>query len=158
MFDYYTFIILICWLSLIVLGVLVFENSRINKKDKKIYYIGYAVIILASLAEWIGVKISGNPDVSPILIKIVKAFDYILTPLAGVALVAQMKLRNIWSKIHLVVLGVNLVLQVVCVFTDWMIVIDDANVYHHGNLYYAYIAIYAIVLALSLVQFINFPK
>lgn len=154
MFDHYTFIILICWLSLAVLGVLVFENNRIDKKDKKIYYIGYAVIVLASLAEWIGVKISGNPDVPPTLIKAVKAFDYILTPLAGAALVAQMKPKNIWFKALLIVIGVNLLFQIICIFTDWMVVIDASNVYHHGNGYYAYIALYAVVMALSLVQFI----
>ena len=154
MFDYYTFVVIICWLSLIVLGVLVFENNRIDKKDKKIYYIGYVVIILASLAELVGVKISGNPDVNPILIKVVKAFDYILTPLAGVALVTQMKLRNIWFKVLLIVLGVNLLYQVICLFTDWMVVINADNTYSHGGGYYVYIAFYAIVIVLCLVEFI----
>ena len=51
MFDYYSSIILISWMSLLVLGILVWENNRIKESDKKIFYISYLLIGLSALAE-----------------------------------------------------------------------------------------------------------
>ena len=154
MFDYYTSIIIICILGLLVLGVLVFENNRIAKKDKKIFYIGYAIIALSALAEWGGVKMSGNPNVPTVLLRLVKTIDYILTPMAGIAIVAQMKPKNIWFRILLIVLSINIVFQIVSAFTGWMIEIKENNVYVHGMLYYVYIGLYAAILLLAVVEFI----
>ena len=50
MFDYYSSIILISWMSLGVLSILVWENNRIRKSDKKIFYISYLLIALSALA------------------------------------------------------------------------------------------------------------
>ena len=60
MFDYYTFIILICWLSLIVLGVLVFVWNRKNITIKTFYRTLIAFAITAVIA--IGINVAFYPN------------------------------------------------------------------------------------------------
>jgi hypothetical protein len=72
MFDYYSSIILISWMSLWVLGILVWENNRIKESDKKIFYISYLLIGLSALAELIGLKVNGNENVPAQVIILVK--------------------------------------------------------------------------------------
>ena len=60
MFDYYTAIILLSWMELVVLGILVYENNRIKKRDKALFYCAYFLIAISALAELIGLKLNGN--------------------------------------------------------------------------------------------------
>ena len=135
MFDYYSSIILISWMSLGVLSILVWENNRIRKSDKKIFYISYLLIALSALAELIGLKINGNMNVPTQVIILVKAMDYILTPLAGGAIVGQLRIKNKISKVLYGILGLNTAFQIVSVFTGWMTSIDANHYYSHGPLY-----------------------
>ena len=154
MFDYYSSIILISWLSLGVLSILVWENNRIKKPDKKIFYISYLLIALSALAELIGLKINGNVNVPVKVIILVKAVDYILTPLAGGAIVAQLRIRNIFSKILQGILCLNTVFQIISVFTGWMTAIDANHYYSHGPLYVFYVVEYFSILIIVIIQFI----
>ena len=99
MFDYYSSIILISWMSLWVLGMLVWLSNRVKESDKKIFYISYLLIGLSALAELIGLKLNGNENVPAQVIILVKAMDYILTPLAGGAMVAQLRIKNVLSNV-----------------------------------------------------------
>ena len=151
--TYYTAITILVWLSLIILSILVAENNRLPNKKKLILYFTYAIVALAATAEWIGVQLNGNENIPAGLLKAVKFFDYILTPVAGGIIVLQFRSKSIWQKIILGLVAVNFLFQLVCVFTNWMIVIDEHNVYSHGILYYAYIAIYLLIVILVIIEF-----
>ena len=154
MFDYYTSIILISWMTLGVLSILVWENNRIRKPDKKIFYISYLLIALSALAELIGLKINGNVNVPAWVIVLVKAMDYIQTPLAGGAIVAQLQIRNKFSKVLQGILGLNIVFQIVSVFTGWMVTVDANHYYSHGPLYIFYMVEYFTILVIVIIQFV----
>ncbi len=68
---YYTSILILVWLSLTILGILVYENGRFSKEKKIIMYLTYLIVALAALAEWLGLKLNGNPNISPWLIRVV---------------------------------------------------------------------------------------
>jgi len=106
--------------------------------------------------EWIGVRLSGNAAISIWLLKAVKCLDYILTPLAGGAIVAQMKLRNRLFKVMMALFGFNAVFQIIACFNDWMIVVDDNHRYTHGTLYGVYIAVYLAIIVLTAIEFLMF--
>ena len=89
MLKYYTAISVIVWLALLILCTLVYENDRISTSKRKIFYLTYVLIFIASLAEWVGVYISGITGIPAVWLRIVKCIDYILTPIAGAALVGQ---------------------------------------------------------------------
>lgn len=158
MLKYYTAISVIVWLALLILCTLVYENDRISTGKRKIFYLTYVLIFIASLAEWVGVYISGITGIPAVWLRIVKCIDYILTPIAGAALVGQMRLRNVWTKILNVVILFNTLFQLVSFFTGWMTKVDEKHYYHHGPLYNIYIGEYVIVLLLVIILFLNYGK
>lgn len=158
MLKYYTAISVIVWLALLILCTLVYENDRISTGKRKIFYLTYVLIFIASLAEWVGVYISGITGIPAVWLRIVKCIDYILTPIAGAALVGQMRLRNVWTKILNVVILFNTLFQLVSFFTGWMTKVDEKHYYYHGPLYNIYIGEYVIVLLLVIILFLNYGK
>ena len=152
--QYYTIFTIIVWLSLITLSILVFENNRILKKEKRILYLTYLLTALAATAEWVGLLLSGNTDVPIWVLKTVKFFDYVLTPVAGGIIVLQFKKNvKIFTYIIYGVLAFNFIFQFVSLFTDFMIVFDEAHNYTHGFLYPVYIAIYFTIVVLVIIEF-----
>ena len=155
---YYTCILVMCWLTLGAMTVLVYKNQRIDRDTKKILYLTYALVAAAAVAEWCGLRMADRPEFPKWLLKAVKCADYILTPMAGGALIMQMKLRNSWQKIMLGILAANVVAQLIAVFTDWMIVIDATNHYTHGPMFPLYICMCLAVNLLIILQFIVYGR
>ena len=151
--TFYTAIIIVVWLALAVLSILVHENNRITKQTKSIMYLTYLVTAIAALAEWLGVQFNGNPDIPVWLLKLVKFFDYVLTPVAGGAIVLQLRTKTIWKKIIFGILAVNVIFQIVSSATGWMTVINEAHVYEHGPAYVAYIVIYSLIIVFVIIEF-----
>ena len=151
--TFYTAIIIVVWLALIVLSILVHENNRISNHTKAVMYLTYAVTAVAALAEWLGVQFNGNAKIPVDLLKTVKLFDYILTPIAGGAIVLQLRTKTIWKKIIFVILGINVIFQIVSVFTGLMLVVDENHIYHHGPAYIAYIIIYSLIIVFVIIEF-----
>lgn len=122
----------------------------------------YAIVALASLMEWIGLCFNGDMSVPVWLLRMVKCADYILTPVAGAALVINIESERIWKNIIKAVLVVNTLFQIISVFTGWMLTIDEKHFYSHGPMYPCYMIIYSIVIVFIAVVFItygkNFPK
>lgn len=158
MISYYTSIILLSWLALGVLSVLIRENDRLTKSDKKLLYLTYALIAVSALAEWCGVQLDGRTDVPKWILVFVKTADYILTPLAGGALVVQMRLENRWRNAMLGILAANAVLQAVSAFTGWMAVVDEAHHYSHGPLYGLYMGLCLAIIAIVIIEFILYGR
>ena len=155
---YYTSIIIICWLSLAALSVLVYKNSHISDASKRLLWLAYALIAVSALAEWCGVYMDGREDAPHWLLRLVKCADYVFTPMAGGALVAQMNIHNRWEKVILVILGINVVFQLISLTGEWMIIIDAQNHYIHGPLYPVYIALYLMIYALVILQFVLYGR
>lgn len=158
MFSYYTVITLITLAALMVLCVLVHDNNRITKKQKSSFYLTYLLIGLAAAAEWAGIQMNGNTAVSRWVILAVKCADYILTPMAGGALVRQLGVKNHGFRVMNGILIGNTVFQIVAVFFDWMTVLNGNNSYSHGPLYFIYIAVYLSVIAIVIVEFLIYGK
>lgn len=154
MLSYYSFITLLSIAGLLVLCILVNENGRIKKKSKRDFYLTYLFIALAAAAEWVGVQLNGNADIPQWLLLLVKCVDYILTPMAGVALIRQMGLRNVWYTALNMVIAANSVFQITAAFFGWMVTVDGQNHYSHGPLYFVYVIMYLLVIAIVIIEFI----
>ncbi|MBQ7669680.1 MAG: GGDEF domain-containing protein [Clostridia bacterium] len=156
--KYYTPLIVLVWLTLIILAVLVKENDRFSKDKKRTLYLSYLIVALAAFFEWLGVCFSGNAAVPHWLVRAVKLFDYILTPVSGGMIVLQIKSKSIWKKILFSLIAVNTLYQIVSLFTGWMITIDADNQYSHGPGYLVYVIFYLIALLLVLFDFTVYGK
>ncbi len=158
MSGFYTSVIIMCWLTLAVLCILIRENDRLAKEEKQLYYLSYALIAAAALAEWLGLLIGGRSGVPQWVLRAVKCADYILTPVAGGALVLQTGVRSRQRRILIGILAANAVFQLVSCFGGWMITIDAQNFYTHGPLYPCYVAVYLVVLLLVVLEFLLYGR
>ena len=121
MFTYYSMITLITLAALLVLCVLVRDNSRIRKKQKIVFYLSYLFIGLAAAAEWAGVQLNGNESIPRCLLLAVKCADFTLTPMTGGALVRQTGASNRrLTALNILLVG-NTVFQLIVSFTYWCI-------------------------------------
>ena len=151
--TYYTSLILITLLSLAVLSVLVSENGRLSRNDKRIMYLTYIVVALAALSEWLGVKFNGDPNVPVWLIRLVKYFDYLLTPVSGGIIVFQFHRIRFFKKTILSILFLNFLFQTVSLFTGWMLTVNENHEYSHGPLYPVYMIIYILIVINTILSF-----
>lgn len=156
--NYYTSVIILILLALIVLSILIHENNRIPLEKKRLFFITNLMIALAAVSECAGVHINGNPDVPAWLLMVAKTADYTFTPMTGGALIALMqKSENKKFPLKWLFVG-NAVFQIVCAFTDWMTVIDGNNHYTHGPLYPVYMALYFAVIIILIIKMISYGK
>ena len=155
---YYSSIIYLCWASLGVLSLLVHENARLEHRDKRLLYLTYALIAVSALAEYMGVRFDGREGFPSCVLPIIKCADYILTPMAGGALVFQIRPESRWKNVLLGILVFNTVFQIVSAIGGWMITIDAHNHYSHGPLYVFYIGLYLLIILIVLVQFIKYGR
>ncbi len=151
--SYYTAITTLTWLTLAVMCILVRENGRLRKEDRVRHYVVYAFIAVSALAEWLARMFDGVEGLPTWPIMLAKCIDYMLTPLAGGAIVKQMGLKNRMTKVLDIILAANCVFQVIAFFGGWMVVIDEHNHYHHGDLYMLYMVFYLTVIVLVLLSF-----
>ena len=156
--NYYTSIVFLSLVALFVLCILISENDRIKKENKRLFYLTYFFIALSAVAEWVGLQLDGLEGLPKWPLLLAKCADYILTPMAGGALVAQMNIRNFWSKVLKALLAVNIAFQVVSFFFGWMTVIDEHNRYSHGPLYGVYMFVYLAVIAIVIIEFMLYGK
>ena len=156
--NYYTSVVALCWLALAVLGILVWENGRLPRKEKRHFYLSCILIAFAALAEWLGVRFSGNTDIPGWALQAVKCADYILTPVAGAALAMHFRKTGILRKLINAVLIFNTAFQLLSAFTGWTVRINAENVYSHGPLYAVYIAVYALIMFLVVAEYVSYGQ
>ena len=156
--HYYTAVIILSWMALTVLCILISENDRIPQEDKRSFYLAYALLGSSALAEWLGVCFDGNMAFPAWSLILIKCADYILTPLAGGALVYPMHKNTLRAKVMNALLGINIVFQILSCFTGWMVIVDESHHYAHGPLYPVYIVIYLMVIGLVIYDFISYGR
>lgn len=155
---YYTAIITMVWMSLVVLCVLIRESHRISKSDKRLMYLTYTLIALSALSEWAGIQLHGRGDLPRWMLLSVKCADYILSPMAGGALVAQMRLRNGWLKVLMGILVANTMFQLIGTRFGWVVALDEQGYYSHGPLYVVYLGICFAILSLIVIEFVVYGR
>ena len=156
--SYYTAIIILCWLTLGILCVLVHENNRLAGEVKKSFYLSYGLIAISALAEWVGVQLNGRADLPEWPLMAAKCADYIFTPLAAVAFMEQLRMKNKCIVVLGVILAANTLLQLISAFTGWMVTIGADGTYSHGPLYPVYTAVYVVAVILVIVEFFLFGR
>ena len=156
--SYYSVIIFITWLTLLVMTVLVQENDRLDKQNKRLFYIVYFIIGVSSLCEWTGVFLSGNLNFPSWMLQAVKTGDYILTPCAAIVVVAQTRKIKAFTYTVAALLTANAIFQIVTAFTGGMIKIDEFNRYSHGPLYPIYMVFYSVLIILFITGFVIYSK
>jgi len=155
---YYSCIMAMTFLTLGVLCILVRENDRFTRDERKPYYLACDIVALSALCEWLGIALNGNTDFPAWMLQSVKCADYILTPLAGGLLMLQLRGPHTLLKPTVGILAFNVLFQIVSAFFGWTVAVDSQNTYFHGPLYPLYMAMYIAVIAMVVVEFIVYGQ
>lgn len=156
--SYYTAVLALCWIALIVLCILVYENDRIKKKDKRIFYLTYITVAVSAFAEWLGFRLSGNPSISVWALRAVKCMDFVLTPVIGGAMVTQLRRNSVWQKLIWTFVAWNAMFQFIAMPFDWMVVIDKQNNFSGGPMYPIYSGMFLLYIFSIGAEFISYGK
>lgn len=158
MLPYYTIVTFSLCIGLAVFAVLVYENDRFSRKKKRGFLVAYAGISVSILSEWASIALNGAPGRFIPLHAVVKAADYIVSPLAGVMFANQVQPNRKYRRRAYGVLAVNAVIQIISIFTGWTFYIDAQNYYHHGSLYVLYAAVFVAAYVYSLYAFTMYSR
>ena len=127
-------------------------------KEKIILYLTYFMVVMPSFAEWLGFRISGDTSLPSWVLKAVKCTDFVLTPVAGGAIISQLKSKSIWQKLIWTVIAVNAVFQIIAAANNWMIIVDAQNRFSNGPLYSVYTVVFVVLIILIGIEFIAYGK
>lgn len=156
--NYYTSVIVLIVLALVVLSILVSENARISYKKKRLFIATNILIAVAALAECAGIHLNGKEYIPSGVLAAVKAVDYTLTPMTGGALIALMKPEHEKHRLLPLLFAGNAIFQIVSAFQGWMIAIDAQHYYTHGPLYPVYTAFYVLIIINVFAEMITYGK
>lgn len=140
MMSFYSAIVLMTILAMIIMLISTVLNSTLAKKNM-IYAITFlAFIIICSLCEWLGVMLDGKNYLRGIHI-LVKLIELSCAPFLGIFSIFVIKntKTNIVDKIVTLVLALNVLLEIISCFTGFIFYIDNDNFYHHGSCYFIYL-------------------
>lgn len=150
---YYTSVVALTCLALLVLCILIHDNEKILKTDKLIFYETYGVVILASVAEWVSMDLNGAADWTRSIHILSKCCDYIFSPLAAFFFAKQISRSRKAEKAIFYLMMANIALEIISGFTGWIYYVDDKNYYHRGSFYILYVLTYVIAIAYVVVEF-----
>lgn len=143
-------------LSILAMAIMLFSlRGDITQSKRRNLLCGhlYTTIAICALCEWAGVQMDGaSPDLIPLHI-VVKVIELASAPLIG--LFAGNIIHPCPKKVVrglLCFAGFHALLVLLSAFTGLMFYVDAQNVYHHGSLYWFYLAAYGISTVFFLVQ------
>ncbi|MGN0996768.1 MAG: GGDEF domain-containing protein [Candidatus Ventricola sp.] len=158
MLPYYTIVTFSLCVGMAVFAVLVYENDRFSREKKAGFLAACVGISVAVLAEWASIALNGTPARFIPLHAVVKAADYIVSPLAGVMFANQVQPNRKYRRLAYGVLAASAVIQIISIFTGWTFYIDAQNYYHHGPLYVLYAAVFVAAYVYSLYAFMSYSR
>ena len=158
MTELYTSVLIVECLALAILGVMVWHNQQLSRNEKLRFTLTYIVLSLSAIFEWLAIYLNGSDASLRWLHIAAKCLDYTLTPAVAFFFVRQVAQLKRIEPFFLVLLGLNMILQIVSCFTKWTFYIDDSGVYQHGILHPIYIAVYVLAICYVVLGFVVYAK
>ncbi len=143
MSRYYTGILALTVFALIYMSVVVMVNHTLPVSKKRRFVLCFMVTMVGAICEW-GAAYIGSAGGPRYLHLIVKTAELVIAPIIPVVAIQGISDDRRLFNFMLVVVFLNAVLECVSAFTGFIFYIDAANVYHHGQFYFIYMAMYLI--------------
>ena len=138
MFDYYFSIIFFAVFVMIVLKIMVYYNEFLDQDQKKRLDYLSTMVILTSLAEFLGVRLDGTaPWLRPIHIA-VKVTELGLAPVIPYVCASIIQQKPLPRTLYFALSG-QAVLEVLSGLFGGIFYVTADNYYHHGRFYLLYV-------------------
>lgn len=146
--------------SLLTMLVHFLENETLSRKCKNEFRIIAILIIAGMLCECTSICLDGTAYNLRYVHSFIKALEFIVAPIIPVAYVKIVKSKT--TRITQCIIGsaflLNLICEVISIFTPFVFFIDSNNVYRHGNFYWIYILMYAAGLVYFIVELSRYTQ
>ena len=141
MSRYYTAIIFMSVFSMVVMGMCVLTSNTLARDKKKLFFILYATIALASLCEWLGLWLQ-NADIRLRWLHIaVKAVELSVAPLTGVTVGLIVRQPKRWKLLRALLI-LHALLECASGVFGFIYRVDGQNLYSHADFYWIYVCAY----------------
>lgn len=127
--------------ALIIMFMIVWNNDLLDKKKKLQFFEIFGTIIVAAIAEWLGVYLEGAPAQMRVVHILAKTIDHSLAPMIGL-LFAQVISSRANKRCLWIPLLIHAVLELASGWLGFIYYIDKNNHYAHGKCYWIYVVIY----------------
>jgi len=147
--TYYTAMIMLAVLSMVVMEICVLSNEMIQLRNKKLFIVLYLLIAIAALCEWSGNYMQGRFYDYRLLHIGVKTTELFIVPFIPIC-IARIFEKHRSVKLMLGIALVHGVLVLISAFTGFIFYVDETNSYYHGEFYFIYVTVYLMCYALCL--------
>lgn len=135
----YTVTIIICVLSMIILAIDVGKNTILSKSDIKWFRVTFILAAIGAICEYCGV-LSDKTNFFPQKVHWFITFvEFSVSPYLGICLARSSGMKRA-IKVMLGLMSLNVLLEIISLFTGIVFYIDSDGIFHRGFLYWAYLA------------------
>lgn len=139
--KFYTVSTMMIVFSMIIMLISVRYNIGLTKRRRYASAILFGLIIIGVLCEWSGIMLDGKSSSLIPLHLFVKTVELSTAPFIGLMCGCSFS-ESKWEKNVFFILSINVILEIISVFTGLIFYVDSHNVYHHGPLYFIYLIAY----------------
>lgn len=151
----YTATIYLAIFTLIVMILIVKKNDLLSEKKKKQFIKIFIITIIAAMSEWMALLLDGADPAVRWLHIIARTMDHSLAPVVAmifcVIIDAERQARML--KLPMII---HAVLEALSGYFGFIYFVDANNVYHHGSMYWIYVAFYFICSVYFILQALKF--
>lgn len=157
MVSHYTAIVFISVLSMFIMILGAQSNSFMPIRRKRNFQLLFFLLIVSNLSEWLAAYLNGAANDLRTLHIVAKFIELMLTPVIPIVSVEAIggdkntKLMSIPAKI-------NVVLQIVSLFTGVVFSVDAENMYHRGSLYSLYVMLFVSGIIFLIIHCFRFSQ
>ncbi|MBQ0005276.1 MAG: GGDEF domain-containing protein [Clostridiales bacterium] len=155
--QYYTAIIILTVVSMLVMIVHVSQSEIIDSKTRQGFVLAFVIICIASMAEWGTKVLDGSSQEYIVFHALIKSVEFTMAPLImpiWASVIGDSK-RNRWIW---PVLGCNAILEFASAKLGFIFYISADNWYTRGEFYSIYVVAYALGLVVLLLEIARFSR
>lgn len=134
---YYTAIIFLAVFSMIIMIIIIQSNSFMQRTEKRRFAATYLLVVIAALAEWLGVTLNHASTTTRTLHIIIKFIELSISPVIPVMCVKAISPKSKVNILYAVYIF-HTVLEMISMKTGLIFYVDVGNTYHHGKFYLIY--------------------
>lgn len=154
MFEYYTSIIAIAIFSMLGMEVIVKNNQILNKEKKSGFSLIFALVIIVSISEWLGVYFDQSNMINPIFIYLhilAKVVEFSIAPMIAVVYALNISsIKN--SQFILGISSANIILEILNFKFKFIFSVDTNNIYHREDFYWIYMVTYLTTICFMFIR------
>ena len=151
----YTATIYLAVFTLAIMILIVKNNDLLSGKKKKQFITIFSIMIIAAMSEWLALFLNGKDSSLRWLHIIARSMDHSLAPIVAVVFCVIIDAEQQAKRLILPMI-VHTILEILSGYFGFIYYVDGNNIYHHGSMYWIYVAFYLICSIYFILQDLKF--